>query len=348
MSEAAPKRQAVVVGLFVAVGAAILTGGILTIGDIHDTFARKIEVSAVFDGVNGLQAGDNIWFSGVKVGTVKDVAFLADSRVQVEMKVDRAAAPYIHDDALAKVSSDGLIGNKIVVLYGGTVDAPVVKDGDVITVGAAVSTEDMMAMAQENNANLLAITTDLKGITAKVAAGEGSAGKLLQDDALYAKVNATVDSMNAASAHAESLTASLATFSAKLNQEGSLPNDLVTDRSMYASLSTSAAKLEATTTQAATLVDGLQAGVSDPATPLGTLMHDNDAGTDLKATLDNLHESSELLSDDLEAMQHNILLRGFFKKKDKDKDDRKPNEPQADAAAAAAADVDVEDPPPTE
>ena len=55
-----PNRQAVIVGLFVAVAIAILTGGILTIGDLNDTFTRKITATTVFDGVNGLQQGDNI------------------------------------------------------------------------------------------------------------------------------------------------------------------------------------------------------------------------------------------------------------------------------------------------
>ena len=65
-----PDRQAVIVGLFVALALAILTGGILTIGDINDTFTRKITVTSVFEEGGGLQQCDNIWFAVVKVGTV--------------------------------------------------------------------------------------------------------------------------------------------------------------------------------------------------------------------------------------------------------------------------------------
>ncbi|MDP2308972.1 MAG: MlaD family protein [Pseudomonadota bacterium] len=321
-----PNRRAVMVGLFVSFAAAILIGGILTIGDLNDTFTKKVTVTAVFDEVNGLQQGDNIWFSGVKVGIVKKLDFHGGPQVEVEMKIDRTATQFIHRDALAKIGSDGLIGSKIVVLYGGTQEAPALVEGDVLIVGETVSTETMMAMLQENNANLLAITTDLKGISGKLAKGEGTVGKLLIEDALYASVTDTVSSLNTASANAETLTASLSTFSGKLNQKGSLPNDLVTDKTTYAALTTTVGKLQSTGESASVLVAGLAQGAADPTTPMGALMHDREAGTDMRVTLDNLSRGSLFLAEDLEAAQHNFMLRGFFKKREK-----------AEAKAAAAA-----------
>ena len=310
-----PNRQAVIVGLFFAGATAILAGAVLTIGDINDTFTRKITVTAVFTEVGGLQKGDNIWFSGVKVGTVNKLGFHGESEVEVVMRVDEDATPFIHGDVLAKLSSDGLIGSKIVVLYGGTSGAPGLVDGDVLAVGTAASTEEIMTMLQDNNKNLLAITTDLKGISGRIAAGEGTLGKLLSDEALYTGVSESVSTLGVASANAEALTASLSTFAMKLNREGGLPNDLATDRASYASLRTTVGELQQASTRASDLVDGLAKGAANPESPVGTLMHDKEAGGDLKATLDNLNRGSVLLNDDLEALQHNILLRGFFRKR---------------------------------
>ncbi len=312
-----PNPQAVIVGLFVTLALAILGGAILTIGDLNDTFTRKVQVSAVFDEVNGLQTGNNIWYSGVKVGTVKKLAFHGGSQVQVDMRVDVDATQYIHGDVKAKVDTDGLIGNKIVVLYGGTTGAAPLADGDVLETEKALSSEDIMATLQENNKNLVAITANLKTVSADLAAGNGSIGKLLKDDTLYNGANDTIAKLNAASDSARSVTNSLATFSAKLNQAGNLPNDLVTDKTTYAELAKTVSDLQAASEKASALMDGVAKGASDPSTPIGALVQDDKSGTQVKETLENLNKSSLLLSQDLEALQHNFLLRPYFKKQEK-------------------------------
>lgn len=321
-----PNRQAVVVGLFTATATAILAGAVLTIGDINETFTRKITVTAVFNEVSGLKKGDNIWFSGVKVGTVKALSFHGSSDVEVVLQVDREATPFIHKDVLAKISSDGLIGNRIVVLYDGSPDAPPLQEGDVLSIGKTVSTEEIMATLQENNRNLLGITSDLKVVSGKLAAGEGTLGKLLTDESLYASVNDTAATLNGASVNAQTMTSSLSTFASKLNEKGSLPNDLVTDKTTYASLTATVSELHETGARASALVGTLATGVANPESPVGALLGDSAAGGDLKQTLENLNRGTVLLNEDLEAVQHNFLLRGFFKKRDKAAAEKAKNE----------------------
>jgi phospholipid/cholesterol/gamma-HCH transport system substrate-binding protein len=317
MSES-PQRQAVIVGLFVSIGLAILIGALFTIGSMTEVLQKNIRVTTSFEDVGGLKAGDNVWFSGVPVGTVKAVRFQEGPKVEIEMAIDEEASPFIRSDSMARISSDGLIGNKIVVLYGGTPEADAIASGDALQSSVSLSPEQVMAMFQENNKNLLAITTDLKGVTAKIVAGEGTVGKLLQDDHLYNDVKNTVSAMQDASVNAQVLTGHLADFASKVNREGHLAHDLVTDHTTYASLTSSVEKFEQAASDAATLVDKLEQGTTDPNTPIGTLLHDEEAGADLKETLENLNEGSVLLSENLEAMQHNFLLRGFFKKKEKE------------------------------
>jgi len=316
-----PNRQAVVVGLFVVAALAILAGGILAVGNIRDTFSRKITISAVFPEVNGLQAGDNIWFSGLKVGTVKSLAFSDGSEVAVEMKIDELVTAYIHADALAKVSSDGLIGNRIVVIYGGTPEAAQLADGAVLGIGETVSTEEVMAMLQENNSNLLEITADLKGVVHKVALGEGTVGKLLGEDALYTDASATIATLKDASAQAQDAIGDLKTFAGDLNRPGGLAHELVTDRTtlpeLKATIHNTSANLDRVGDKAVSLVDGVQASLNDAGTPVGALLHDAELRGDLKTTLENLDKSSALLAVDLQAVQHNFLFRPFFRKQER-------------------------------
>lgn len=310
--------QAVVVGLFIAVAVAILAGGVLVIGDLRDTFTSKITVHVVFHEVNGLQAGDAVWCSGLKVGVIKDLQFSESAEVLAELLLDADVTRFIHKDAHAQLGSDGLIGSPIVLLNGGTAGAPALEDGDALAVEVVPSTRDVLKMLQENNKNLLAITADLRGITAGLAAGEGTVGKLLTEDTLYTDVSATVATLQAASVDARRLTASLATFSAKLNRPGSLPDDLATDDVLYAGLTDSVTQLKDATGSAKDLLARLTTGAADPHTPIGALFGDEAMTTDLGTTIENLSAASTLLIEDLEAIQHNFLFRPYFKRQERE------------------------------
>src|SRR5215467_2692560 len=106
-------RRAILVGLFIFFGVAILFGGMLVLGSQRKTFEKTITLNAIFNDVGGLQKGNNIWFSGVKVGTVKRLKLISQTQVEVEMRVEKQAEDYIRKDSRAKIGSDGLIGNRI-------------------------------------------------------------------------------------------------------------------------------------------------------------------------------------------------------------------------------------------
>lgn len=313
-----PNKRAVIVGLFIFLGLAFLIVGILMVGNLHETFKKKMLLVSFFDNVNGLQKGDNVWFSGVKIGTVGAITIDGKTLVLVSLNVEKKAQDYIRKDAKAKISTDGLIGNKVIVIYGGTPKFNAVQEGDTLAVENSFSTENILNTLQKNNENLLAITTDFKAISKKLTTKEGTVGKLLNDNTLYNNVNAVTVSLNDASAKAKQLISSLNDFSSKLNNKGTLANELVTDTIVYSSLKKSVLQLHQMTETANLFVNNLKVAGDNPNTTIGVLLHDEESGANLKKTIKNLESSSEKLDEDLEAVQHNFLLRGFFKKKNKE------------------------------
>ena len=310
-------KRAALVGIFVFVGLLFLIGGILMIGNIRETFKRKMQVVSLFDDVNGLQAGNNIWFSGVKIGIVSKILFYGESQVQVRMKIETNAQQYIRKDAKVKISTDGLIGNKILVIYGGTSKTAEVQEGDTLGVEKTFSSDDVMNTLQENNKNILAITTDFKSISKKLAGGEGTIGKLLNDNSMFLNINSATASLQSASAKANELLSSINTFSKGLNKSGTLANNLITDTIVYGSIKKSLLQLEQIADSASLFVSSLNEMSNNPNTFLGVLLHDETAGNHIKETIKNLESSSKKLDEDLEAAQHSFLLRGYFKKKAK-------------------------------
>jgi len=312
------RKRAVIVGLFLFFGLVILTAMILTIGNLHNSFVKKFSISTIFDEVNGLQPGNNIWFSGVKIGTVSTLRFFGHSQVKVGMKIDREAQSYIRKDAKAKISTDGLIGNKIIVIYGGSDSTGAVEEGDVIVVEKTLSTDDMLKTLQENNTNLLSITSDFKVISKRITEGQGTLGKLLTDESLYDNLGMTVAVLKKAADNAENLTASLSDYGSKINQPGSLTNDLVSDTIVFNTIKATVLELKQIASTAAELTVNLKNATSDlnnGNSPAAVILHDKPAASDLKATIKNLETSTQKLNEDLEALQHNFLLRGYFKKK---------------------------------
>lgn len=305
MKETSNKR-AVIVGVFIFIGLLFLIGSVLTIGNLHSTFQKKLTVSTVFGDVNGLASGNNIWFSGVKIGTVKKTEFYGKSQVKVLMNINLESQQYIRKDAKVKIGTDGLIGNKILIVYGGTAEAPEVQEGDTLSNEHMLSTDDIMNTFQENNVRVLTLAK-------KLVNGEGTIGKLINNDSIYRSIAATSASLQKAAANAQMLLASLANFSSKLNTRGSLVNRLVTDTTVFTSVQASVLQLHRIADTAAVFINSLKVAGANPKSTVGVLLHDEQAGASLKTTINNLESSSKKLDQDLEAIQHNFLLRGYFK-----------------------------------
>ena len=313
-------KRAVTVGIFIFLGLLIFIAGILTLGGQKNTFQKKITINAIFDDVSGLQTGNNVWFSGVKIGTVKNMMFHGSSQVEVIMNIDKKAQQYIRKDAKAKISSEGFIGNKLVVIYGGSTKAAPIEENDVLGVEAGLSTDEIMATFQENNRNLLDITSNFKLISKRIADGEGSLGKLIKDEELANSLESTVAGLRQASVNAQRLTASISAYASKLQSEGSLTNDLITDTVIFNRLRSTVAELQQVSRTANKITDNFKEvsnRINSSNSPAGVLLNDPQSAADLKNTLANLSAGTEKLDENMEALQHNFLLRGFFKKKAK-------------------------------
>lgn len=320
-------NRPVIVGIFIFLGLVILVITIFTLGGQKKTFVRTFTINAIFNDVGGLLTGGNIWFSGVKVGTVKKISFYGDSQVQVTMNIEQDAEAHIHKDANVKIGSDGLIGSKIIIIYGGNPKTPQVEKNDFLRAESGLSTDDMMATLQENNKNLLEITKDFKSISKKIDSGQGTLATLLNDPSIANKLRASADNLQETMANLKTVSegsknvlANLQDFSGKINKKGSSINDLASDTVIYRSVKQTLAQLNNASNSVTKFTANLKT-VSDKLNQkdnaVGVLLNDSETAASMKITLKNLESGSKKLDEDLEALQHNFLLRRFFKKKAK-------------------------------
>ena len=314
-------KRSLIVGLFALIGLIILVAGILVIGTQQNKFGKNLTVTTFFKDVKGLKVGNNVWFSGVKVGIIKEVTFESVENVRVTMKIEAKDSEFIRKDVVATLGSDGLIGNAIISLVGGSSAVEPIEDNDIIKSGPSGGMDQMMGLLQDNGANLTVITKNLATLTEQLVQGQGTLGALLNDDGLAKNMNAAASSLNTVMADANVAVNNLVAVTEKLNSDKGLIHDLSTDTEVFASLRESAAQLQGVTQTANALMNNLNetsARLNDKDNALGVLTNDPEAANEIKQILKNLNTSTEKLDQNMEALQSNFLFRGFFKKKAKE------------------------------
>src|ERR1044072_3284814 len=279
----------------VVVGLVIFCLAVLVLGGQKKAFMPSVQVRAMFQDVGGLAKGNNVWYSGVKVGSIKKLTFLDPHKIEVLINIDRNYVAFIHKDVKAKVSSDGLIGNKIIALSGGTPQAPVIEDGDEVQAETSISSDELMNTLQVNNKNLVDITGNLKEITNTIAAGKGNIGKLLKDTTVYDRLERTLASLQQTSTNAQRLTTNLSAYSARLQTKGVLANELVSDTMVFSRLRSTVASMDQAAQSANETVKNLQSmstnvnqQLSNPQSAAGVLLNDPQTAHHLKQTIINL------------------------------------------------------------
>lgn len=331
-----PRRQAAL-GLFVTGAFGIFAAGLFALGDLADLVESKTTVTTTFASVEGLGKGDAVWFSGVPVGTVKRVE-LSDAGVLVTLGVEADAAALIPHDAVASIGSDGLIGNSLVVLDGGGQNLGLVEDTHLAS-KQTTGMQQLMTGLQQTNDNLLAITESVMRVTNDIDEGRGNIGRLLSDEQIADDLMVTARALRTTAGEAEQVTGRLASITRAMDQEGSMVHELAHDDQTWSNVQDAVANLELASEDARNMVGDLDTALDDPASPLGVLLKDPEAGRDVEDTLDNLAGSTEKLEENLEALQHNFFLRGYFKKKERQ--ERKAREQAQKTAAVEPPDRPV-------
>ncbi|TYR35609.1 MCE family protein [Sphingobacterium phlebotomi] len=314
------RKRSLTVGLFVLVGLIILVAGILVLGTQQNKFSKNLVVTTYFHDVKGLKVGNNVWFSGVKVGIVKEIKFQSINDVKVVMHIEEKSSEFIREDVVAKLGSDGLIGNAIVNLVGGSDQVPPIQDGDVIKSVSGTDTDAMFATLQTNNENLVEITKNFAVLSQQMVEGKGTVGALMTDSTIALSLKNSVNSLNKVMTDVNKASGNLAVLMDKLNSNQGLIHELTTDTVVFASLRESATQLQGVTETASTLMENLNATsarLNDKDNAIGVLTNDPEAAEEIKQILRNLNMSTEKLDDNMKALQSNFLFRGYFRKQQK-------------------------------
>ena len=179
-------------GLFILVGIGLFVLGIFIIGKQKNLFNPVFKLTANFRNVSGLQVGNNIRFSGISIGTVDNVAIINDSTVRVEMLIKKEVQKFIKTDTKASVGSEGIIGDKIVVLSQGNSSNMIVKEGQMIASTEPIETDAILQSVKVTAENAAIATAEIATLVKKINNGEGTLGRLIQDKTMADNIDKTI------------------------------------------------------------------------------------------------------------------------------------------------------------
>lgn len=297
-------------GLFVAGGLALFVLAIFIIGKQKNLFNPVFKITTTFYNVSGLQVGNNIRFSGINVGTVDNINIINDSTVRVDMLVRQEIKKFIKSDCIIAIGSEGLIGDRLLIITQGSTDAPLVKNNQQLTSVEPVETDAIIASLQVTAGHVEVVTKQLADLMIKVNSGRGTLGRLIHDSIIAQNINHTIANFRNSSRELdEMIVAAKGDVSVIME-----------------SFQETAGNAESSTQQLENIMIKVNSGYGT----LGRLINDTITSNNIDQTIVNLKSSSKGLDENLEALKHSIFFRGYFKKKAKREEQKRAEEAAKD------------------
>ncbi|MFP2997328.1 MlaD family protein [Spongiivirga sp. MCCC 1A20706] len=310
--------QRLKLGIFVITGTILFVIAVYLIGDKQHMFKNKFTINTHFQNISGLQKGNNVRYSGINIGTVTDITMINDSTIKIKMGVDEKIIKHIRKNAIATIGSDGLVGNMIVNIVPGKGISPSIADGDTIQSYSKIGTDDILNTLSVTNENAAILTSDLLTITNSIIEGKGTLGILLNDTIMAYDLKQSVTNLKLATNKASLAFEDLNTIINSLKSEdeavlGMLLNDTISGKKMKDIIH----NLELGSAEIRHLIKDVNIVVDDLNSSQGTyhyIAKDTALVNSLKATFNEINEGASKFNQNMEALKHNFLTRGYFRK----------------------------------
>jgi phospholipid/cholesterol/gamma-HCH transport system substrate-binding protein len=132
--EGTERGRKVRVGVFVLIGLVAFLGMVYALGARARLFEPRFTVSAEFTEVGGLVGGATVRLAGVQIGRVSAVQLPSQpgGKVRVDLTIASRFGDRVRKDSVARIETQGLLGDKIIEISVGTAGAPAVQPNELL------------------------------------------------------------------------------------------------------------------------------------------------------------------------------------------------------------------------
>ena len=302
-------------------GVVLFTLAVYLIGDRQSLFQKSFEISSVFKSVRGLRLGDNVRYLGIDAGNVKGIELINDTSIRIIMKLDVQTMKYIKKNVVAKISTDGLVGDMVVNIEPGLGVSQPIEANDEIQAFDPIGTAEMLSTLSETNENAALLTAGILRITNSINEGKGTLGMLVNDAETANDIRQIIRNVKETTRRSAELMTNLQAVSDLMKSDKSLMGIMLYDTLTAQKVRTLLSDLNASGRELKDMSESLNSFISELASGdnslINTLAKDSLLKKDLKETLENINAGSQKFDENMEALQHHPLFKGYFKDKKK-------------------------------
>lgn len=293
------KSKLIKLGIFIASGLVLFIIAIFYIGSQENLFTKTIDIYSLFGNVSGLSQGSSVQYAGINVGTVKSIEIVDANKVKVNISIISDVKEFIKKDSEATINSDGLVGNKVLVISAGSSKSPGIESGDSIHSVTPISFGDILNNLNETTKEAQNITVSLASIMNKVDEGEGTLGKLVNESSIYDNLDSLMTSFASSTSNINSI---LSTTSEAVNM---VTGDIK--------------RMQGSIENIVSNIDDITRKINSSESLVGTLLTDTVFANNIKAMIKNADQTTANLEmgsfsfyQNMEALKHNFLFKGYF------------------------------------
>jgi len=313
-------------GIFIIAGLLILVISLYMVGQNQNFFGSNFLLKARFHNVNGLMRGNNVRFSGIQCGTVKDIQIVNDTMIEVSMLVSEKTSSYIRNNAHVAIGTEGLMGNKVINIIPGTADAPAIEDGGTLHTNAEPGLNEIMGTLSTTGDNAMVISSNLMRIAERINSSPFLT-ELLADTTMIRNLHQSLWNFRLASAQIGNAAASARQIIADVQDGKGTAGILLTDPEAARRTSEVIGHIHHISEQTDRLIGVLDSLTKDLRTDLSygkgaayILLRDTSVAKSVRNSLESIEHGTASFSEDMEALKHNFLLKGYFKKQGRTRD----------------------------
>jgi phospholipid/cholesterol/gamma-HCH transport system substrate-binding protein len=236
------------VGLFTLAALLVLAFLILNATGDFNPFEKKMRLKVRFTAADGLRQGAEVQLAGVPIGKVEDVRLLSpddpeEAKIEARLAVSQSlegkpVSERIRSDSTARLMAVSVLSNdKLIDISPGSMKGEPVQEGHILESRSATGINQLTETGNDLLQQINKLAIPANEILNKANRGEGTLGRVINDDSLYKNLDTSV-------AEARTTMIKLQSILDEIKSGNGTAGKLLNDPELYNKLNNTVAQLE--------------------------------------------------------------------------------------------------------